>query len=203
MALLDWTRPDNGLRIDGDGVRLRPARASDYSEWRDLRARSRDFLQPWEPVWPLDDLTRSAFRRRLSAYARDMELGQAYPFFVVRAVDDALVGGITLSNVRRGVAQTGSVGYWIGQPFARRGHILSAVRALSGFAFRSLALHRLEAACIPSNTPSRSLLKRAGFTEEGYAQAYLKINGVWRDHVLFGMVSPLSGNHGPDEFASV
>lgn len=203
MALLDWIAPESALRVEGEGVRLRPPRASDYGEWRELRAASREFLQPWEPTWPADDLTRAAFRRRLAAYARDREAGTAYPFFVYRSSDDALTGGITLSNVRRGVAQMGSVGYWCGKPFARQGQTLAAVRALTLFAFRSLALHRLEAACLPHNVASRTLLNRAGFREEGLAQAYLKINGVWRDHVLFGLVSPLRGPEGPDEGVSV
>jgi ribosomal-protein-alanine N-acetyltransferase len=203
MALLDWIAPESGLRVEGEGVCLRPPRASDYAEWRELRAASRAFLQPWEPTWPADDLSRAAFRRRLLAYARDREVGAAYPFFVLRSSDEALTGGITLSNVRRGVAQMGSVGYWCGRPFTRQGHTLAAVRALSQFAFRTLALHRIEAACIPDNAPSRRLLVKAGFVEEGYAKAYLKINGAWRDHVLFGLVSPLSGPEGPDEGISV
>jgi ribosomal-protein-alanine N-acetyltransferase len=191
MALLEWIGAESGLRIDGEQVRLRPPRTSDYAEWRDLRAVSREFLQPWEPTWPADDLTRAAFRRRLTAYARDREAGLAHPFFVFRQRDEALVGGITLSNIRRGVAQMGSVGYWCGKPHARNGYTLDAVKTLIGFAFRSLALHRLEAACLPQNDPSRRLLGKAGFVEEGYAKAYLKINGVWRDHVLFGLTSPL------------
>jgi ribosomal-protein-alanine N-acetyltransferase len=203
MALLDWIAPESGLRVEGRGVHLRPPRAADYAEWRELRAASRTFLQPWEPTWPADDLSRAAFRRRLLAYARDREAGAAYPFFVIRSSDDALTGGITLSNVRRGVAQMGSVGYWCGRPFTRQGHTLAAVRALSEFAFRTLALHRLEAACIPDNGPSRRLLVKAGFSEEGYARSYLKINGVWRDHVLFGLMTPLSGHEGPDEGVSV
>ncbi|HET6971082.1 MAG TPA: GNAT family protein [Phenylobacterium sp.] len=203
MALLDWIAPESGLRIEGEGVVLRPPRAADFQEWRELRAQSRAFLQPWEPTWPADDLSRAAFRRRLLAYARDREAGLAYPFFVFRAEDDALTGGITLSNVRRGVAQMGAVGYWCGRPYARQGLTLAAVRALCEFSFRTLALHRLEAACIPDNAPSRSLLKKAGFAEEGFAQAYLKINGVWRDHVLFGRVSPYRGPDGPDEGVSV
>ncbi|RAK60048.1 30S ribosomal protein S5 alanine N-acetyltransferase [Phenylobacterium hankyongense] len=203
MALLDWIAPESGLRVEGQGVHLRPPRAADYAEWRELRAASRNFLQPWEPTWPADDLSRAAFRRRLLAYARDREAGAAYPFFVIRSSDEALTGGITLSNVRRGVAQMGSVGYWCGRPFTRQGHTLAAVRALTEFAFRTLALHRLEAACIPDNGPSRRLLVRAGFTEEGYARSYLKINGVWRDHVLFGLMTPLSGHEGPDEGVSV
>jgi ribosomal-protein-alanine N-acetyltransferase len=203
MALLDWIAPEPGLRIEGEGVRLRPPRAGDYDEWRDLRSRSREFLQPWEPTWPADDLTRAAYKRRLTAYARDREAGTAFPFFVYRARDDVLTGGITLSNIRRGVAQMGSVGYWCGRPFARQGQTLAAVRALTLFAFRTLALHRLEAACLPHNDASRRLLNRAGFSEEGQAQAYLKINGVWRDHVLFGLVSPLRAHDGPDEGVSV
>lgn len=203
MALLDWIAPESGFRIEGDGVRLRPPRAADFAAWRDLRAHSRVFLQPWEPTWPADDLSRGAFRRRLIAYARDREAGAAYPFFVFRAHDDALTGGITLSNVRRGVAQMGSVGYWCGRPFARQGLTLAAVRTLAEFAFRTLALHRLEAACIPQNAASRALLAKAGFVEEGYAHAYLKINGDWRDHVLFGLVNPDAAFRGPDEGVSV
>lgn len=203
MALLDWITPESGLRVDGQGITLRPPKATDYAEWRELRAGSRAFLQPWEPTWPGDDLSRAAFRRRLQAYARDRDLGAAYPFFVFRSADEALTGGITLSNVRRGVAQMGSVGYWCGQPYTRQGLTLAAVGALSEFAFRTLGLHRLEAACIPDNTASRKLLLQAGFAEEGYAKAYLKINGVWRDHVLFGLTSPLGERPGSDEGVSV
>ena len=203
MALLDWIAPESGLRIEGQGVVLRPPRGSDFEAWRELRTRSRAFLQPWEPTWPADDLSRAAFRRRLMAYARDRDAGIAYPLFVFRASDEALTGGITLSSIRRGVAQMGSVGYWCGRPFARQGLTLAAVRALSEFAFRTLALHRLEAACIPENDASRRLLAQAGFAEEGFARAYLKINGEWRDHVLFGLLSPYGGHDGPDEGVSV
>jgi len=203
MALLDWIGGETGLRIEGAGVRLRAPRPGDYAEWRDLRARSRDFLQPWEPTWPSDDLGRAAYRRRLAAYARDRDAGLAYPFFIFRSADDVLTGGVTLSNIRRGVAQMGSVGYWCGKNHTRNGHTLAAVQALTAYAFRTLGLHRLEAACIPQNDPSRRLLGRAGFVEEGYAKAYLKINGVWRDHVLFGMTSPLNMRDAPDEGVSV
>ena len=189
MALLDWMAPDVGLRVDGEGVFLRPPRIGDYTAWSELRRRSRAFLQPWEPTWPADDLSRAAYRRRLTAYQRDMDLGYGYAFLVFRREDNELVGGITLSNIRRGVAQMGQIGYWSGEPFVRRGHTLAAVRAISGFALGRLGLHRLEAACIPENEASRNLLLKAGFELEGRAQAYLKINGDWRDHLLFGLVA--------------
>lgn len=172
--------------LDGERVRLRPARNGDYEAWAQLRRTSHDFLQPWEPTWPTDDLTRDAFAQRVRLCREDMRQGWAYPFLVFRLEDGALTGGITLSNVRRGVAQTATVGYWCGAPFARTGLTLDAVRTAAEFAFGQLDLHRLEAACLPENTASAGLLERAGFTREGLARQYLRINGSWRDHLLFG-----------------
>ena len=119
-----------------------------------------------------------------------MERGVAYPFLVFRQVDGAMVGGITVSNVRRGVAQMAQIGYWVGEPFARRGYTLAAVKAVTRFCFGRLRLHRVEAACIPTNEGSRRVLEKAAFRQEGFARAYLRINGIWRDHLLFGLISP-------------
>ncbi|MBN9319119.1 MAG: GNAT family N-acetyltransferase, partial [Caulobacterales bacterium] len=85
--------------------------------------------------------------------------------------------------------QTATLGYWIGEPHKRRGHMSAAVKVALRFAFGPLGLHRVEAACIPDNHASANLLLKAGFDEEGYAQGYLKINGEWRDHRLFGIRS--------------
>lgn len=175
--------------IDGDGVYLRAPQMSDYSEWTTLREASRAFLTPWEPTWPSDDLSRSAFRRRLRRYAEDQRADTSYAFFLFRKADDALVGGLTLANIRRGVAQAGSLGYWIGEPFARRGLMTGALHGLVPFAFGSLRLHRLEAACIPSNAASIRLLEKMGFAREGYAREYLCINGLWQDHLLFARLT--------------
>ena len=138
-----------------------------------------------EPIWPPDDLTRAAFRRRLRRYTEDQRADQAYAFLIFRTQDSALVGGLTLANIRRGVAQAGSIGYWVGQPYANQGYMSAAVRALIPFCFGSLRLHRLEAACIPTNKPSIALLEKCGFQREGYARGYLCINGAWQDHLLF------------------
>jgi ribosomal-protein-alanine N-acetyltransferase len=174
--------------IAGEGVVLRVPQSSDYAEWASLREASRDFLTPWEPTWPDDDLTRGAFRLRLRRYAEDQRSDLAYAFLIFRSDDNVLIGGLTLANIRRGVAQAGSIGYWIGAPFARKGHMTAAVRALMPFCFRTLRLHRLEAACIPANDASIRLLEKTGFTREGYARSYLCINGVWHDHLLYGRV---------------
>jgi ribosomal-protein-alanine N-acetyltransferase len=175
--------------IEADRVTLRRPQPGDYEEWAHLRARSRAFLTPWEPAWSLDELSRAAYRRRLRRYSREAREGLAAPFFVFRAEDDALVGGCNLNNIRRGVLQACSIGYWVGEPFSRRGYTRDAARAAVGFAFRSLDLHRVEAACIPSNEASRALLEKLGFRREGVARSYLKINGVWRDHLLYAVVA--------------
>jgi len=171
--------------IPGVGVMLRMPQSADYAEWAAVREASRDFLVPWEPTWPDDDLTRGAFRRRLKRYAEDQRSDLAYAFLIFRSDDNALVGGLTLANIRRGVAQAGSIGYWTGVQFARKGYMTAAVRALIPFCFQTLRLHRLEAACIPANIASIGLLEKTGFKREGYARDYLCINGIWQDHLLY------------------
>ena len=188
--------PEYNTQIRGNGVWLRPPQMTDYSAWAELRAMSRDHLMPWEPQWSRDELTRSAFRRRLRHYQREQREDLGYAMFILRAGDDALLGGLTLSNVRRGVSQSTSLGYWIGQPFARRGHMSAAVRAVVGFCFDELLLHRIEAACLPSNDGSIRVLENNGFTREGLARRYLRINGAWQDHLLFARLVDDAVNRG-------
>ena len=170
-------------------VVLRPPRMADYENWAQLRQESRKFLTPWEPTWPADDLTRSGFRCRVKRYVRDMREDAGFAIFLFKASTGELAGGLTLSNIRRGAAQTAALGYWIGLPFARQGMMSDAVRAVLPFGFDSLRLHRIEAACLPTNEPSLRLLRKSGFTEEGYARGFLRINGQWQDHVLFAILA--------------
>src|SRR5258708_6352044 len=146
---------------------------------------------PRSTLFPYTTLfrSRSAFRRRLRRYAEDQRADSSYAFFLFRKSDHALVGGLTLANIRRGVAQAGSLGYWTGEPFARRGLMSGAVSALVPFAFSSLRLHRIEAACIPTNAASIRVVGRSSFVREGYAREYLCINGMWQDHLLFARLS--------------
>ena len=186
FPLLFLARPEP-FRLSGERVFLRLPERSDYEAWASLRARSRNFLTPWEPSWPADALGRASFRARVTRYAEDWRTDQAYNLFIF-AHDETLIGGIGLSNLRRGVSETASLGYWVGEPFARQGYMTAALPLVLAFAFERLGLHRVEAACLPNNTPSRSLLVRAGFRQEGYARQYLCIEGKWQDHLLFAMV---------------
>jgi ribosomal-protein-alanine N-acetyltransferase len=170
------------------GVFLRPPHMGDYLEWAELRALSRNHLVPWEPQWSRDELTRDAFRRRVRHYQREQREDLGYAFFIFREFDEVLLGGLTLSNVRRGVTQAASVGYWMGLPYTRQGHMTNALGGAMRFAFEDLKLHRLEAACMPHNEASIRVLERNGFRREGLARRYLKIDGEWQDHLLFAIL---------------
>jgi [ribosomal protein S5]-alanine N-acetyltransferase len=180
--------PEGAQSLEGRGVWLRPPHMNDYAAWAQLRALSREHLKPWEPLWPRDELTRGSYRRRLRHYQREMREDLGYSYFIFNREDD-LLGGISLSNVRRGVTQSASLGYWLGLPFVRRGHMSAAVQALLPHACHALKLHRIEAASQPDNTASMRVLERCGFVSEGHARKYLKINGEWQDHVLYAFLA--------------
>jgi ribosomal-protein-alanine N-acetyltransferase len=178
-----WLR--RKLRIETERMTLRLPQHGDYPAWAALRRDSADFLVPWEPAWAEDHLSRRAFTNRVHWSARAEAAGSALPLFMVRRADETLLGAITLDNIRGGPAQAGTLGYWIGQPFARQGYMREAIAAVVYHAFVTMDLSRIEAACLPENVASRGLLEKCGFKFEGVAQSYLQINGRWRNHVLY------------------
>lgn len=199
---------DTSPIVRGRQVVLRVPQMSDFAAWAELRARSRDHLVPWEPAWARDELTRSAYRRRVRHYNKEAREDLGYAFFIfaqghstiARAAggrwghlvdtDSAtLAGGITLSNIRRGATQAGTLGYWLGVPHVGRGLMTDALESLIPFAFDVLRLHRIEAAVMPANTASLKLLEKAGFKREGVARRYLNIRGQWEDHVICSLIA--------------
>jgi len=189
MPLLPSLTRGSGPVLTGRDLYLRHPDPQDYDAWAMVREESRDHLMPWEPTWAVDEHSRAAFRRRLQRHAREIREDQAYPFFVFAKADGALLGGVTVSNVRRGVAQAASIGYWIGVRFKGQGVMTQAVAVLVPHLHGALGMHRIEAACIPDNGASKRVLLKNGFREEGLARSYLKIAGTWRDHALFGRVA--------------
>ena len=183
------TVPEPQTVIPGRTVYLRSPSMNDYAAWSTLRAESRAFLAPWEPLWPPDDLTRGAFKRRVRRYMKEAREDMGYAFLLFRTADQALMGGLSLAYVRRGVAQACSLGYWMGAAYAGKGYMTEGVRTVLPYAFSTLRLHRMEAACLPNNAASIRLLEKAGFRREGYARRYLCINGAWRDHLLFARLA--------------
>ena len=177
--------PRRKTRIETERLTLRQPQLSDFREWSALREQSADFLVPWEPQWASDHLSRKGFTNRVYWAQRSISAGSAVPLFLVRREDEVLLGAITLDNIRRGPAQSGTLGYWVGAPYARQGYMREAIAGMVHHAFERLDLSRLEAACLPENQASRRLLEKCGFKYEGVAQSYLQINGRWRTHVLY------------------
>ena len=174
--------------LTGERVMLRMPVSSDYPEWAKLRHESRAFLEPWEPTWAPDELEKSAWRFRLRRYREDFSRGTTIAFFIFDAKSGALLGGVTLGNIRHGVSKSGHIGYWIGEKYAGQGYMGDALRLLARHAFENMRLHRIEAACIPGNRRSIRVLEKAGFTREGLLRSYLKINGDWQDHYLYALI---------------
>jgi ribosomal-protein-alanine N-acetyltransferase len=186
-------RPPLETQLVGPRVILRRGDPADWRSWRAMRELSRPFLVPWEPRWPPNALTYNHFCSLLRRQWREWRQGKGYAFFIFLKNENeeagALIGGITLSDVHRGIAQKATLGYWVGEPYTARGYMTEAARIVCAFAFGTLQLNRIEASCLPHNEPSKRLLRRLGFEEEGYAKAYLQINGRWEDHLLWGKTS--------------
>ncbi|NDV85954.1 GNAT family N-acetyltransferase [Aurantimonas aggregata] len=189
MSVLDLLNGPQFPSLEGDGVMLRMPRRTDYVAWKELRAESRDFLRPWEPLWMADELSWESYRLRLRRYGLEAREGASFTFFIFDADGVTLYGGITAGLIRRGVAQSCMLGYWIGQRYAGAGLMQRAVEAIKLFVFDIQALHRIEAACLPSNARSIRLLEKCGFHREGHLRNYLKIAGRWEDHYLYALLA--------------
>ena len=170
-------------------VVLRAATPADYPAWSALREESRAHLTEWEEAWTPEQADAAAFKRRLRIYDRDRRRGGGLFLLAFRLHDNALVGGVTLSNIRYGASRSGLVGYWVGAAYARQGYGTAAVSALAAHAFEAIELNRLVAACQPGNIASQKLLDRCGFRREGLARDYLMINGQWRDHYIYALTA--------------
>ena len=184
-----WSSPAPMVTLRGSRVVLRLPQMRDYDAWYTLRRASQDFLRPYEPRWTELDLTRRVFSMRVRRARQEAEEGTDYTFFIFleNGRQQQLVGGITLSNIRRRAAQFVNLGYWMGETYAGKGLMTEAVGVVLPFIFEVLDLHRVHAAFLPTNMASRRVLEKNGFVEEGYAERYLQINGRWEDHVLMGL----------------
>lgn len=211
-----YPKPPLGGCIFGSRVVLRIGETTDWKSWRAARESSRDFLIPWEPSWPSRALSSDHFSSQLRRHWKEWREGKGYAFQICLknrgSVLDCLselplykhsmpreilaecrslsvIGGIALNDVERGIGQKGVLGYWIDRNHSGQGLMKEAALLVCNFAFDVLMLHRIEASCMPENEPSRRLLSSLGFKQEGFADKYLKINGEWRDHILWGKVN--------------
>ncbi|HEX2039013.1 MAG TPA: GNAT family protein [Acidimicrobiales bacterium] len=177
------------LELHGRRVLLRPLATTDFAEWQAVRRRNRDWLTKWEPIASpgAPDVVEDpkAFAARCGARERERQLGTGYAFGIF--VVDRFAGEMNLSNVSRGAMQSCTVGYWIDEELAGRGYVPEALVAALRFAFEDLGLHRVEVGIIPRNQASRRVVEKLGIRDEGLAERFLQINGVWEDHIRYGI----------------
>ena len=189
--MLKRVTPNTEIATQGASVPLvlRHPRWADYEAWATIRRRDAAHLRPWEPEWTDAHLSRGSYRLRLNRFRKMVQGDRAYPFHVFRADTDELIGAANLTHVERGAAHSAKLGYWIARDHQGRGHAKASVRALTRFAFDTLALHRVEAAVQPDNAPSISVLEATGFRPEGRARGLLRIDGAWADHEVYARLA--------------
>ena len=175
----------NSLELNGDNVLLRPPLYSDWTNWSKVREKNKLYLQPWEPLWSPGELERSSFVKRVRMFEKFSTNDEAYSFLIFKNEYAEFIGELNISNIQRGIIQSCSIGYWIAKKYEGLGMMSESLELVKSFIFNQLKLHRIEAACLPHNSPSLKVLLKNGFKIEGTARKLLKINNKWQDHTVF------------------
>lgn len=177
--------------LSGRRIVLRPLVLEDFPQWREVRRRNTDWLVKWEPLRvagaPDPVESRDAFAIRCGARQRERQLGTGYGYGIF--VGGAFAGEINLSIVQRGPFQSSYLGYWIDERHAGQGYMPEAVVCVLRAAFENLGLHRVQISIIPRNTASRRVVEKLEIRNEGLAERYLEINGVWEDHYRYAITA--------------
>jgi len=189
MSFLNaYSLKKNLFEITGQKVILRPPQYSDWKAWADERKKNKLYLQPWEPLWSINELERSSFVKRVRMFERLSHNDQAYSFLIYKSDNEDFIGEVNISNVQRGIIQSCTIGYWIAKDCEGKGMMSESLELVKEFIFNELKLHRIEAACLPHNIPSLKLLLKNGFIKEGTARKLLKINDKWQDHTVLSFI---------------
>ncbi len=182
-------RAPYNIKFEGKTIILRMPDVGDCQAWTKLRELSASFLMPWEPLWPHDAVSSSFYMRQWRRFSRRWIQDREYAFLIFRrqpnGQEGGLLGGITITDIKRSVYQVGTLGYWMGAPFAGQGVMREAISLLLPFAYQQLGLHRLEATVMPENERSIRLLRSLGFREVGLSKQNMQIEGAWRDQIIF------------------
>ena len=168
-------------KLVGRRVFLRPPKASDCDEFIALNLRSARFHRGL--------VTPPRTQKHFATYLKRSRRFDTRCFFICRKVDGMIVGTITVSHMLYGALRSAYVGYYVGMPYAGQGYMTEPLRLVLRYAFRHLKLHRVEANIQPGNAASIALVKRAGFTREGFSRRYLKVSGRWRDHERWALLA--------------
>ena len=159
---------------------------ADAAELAALLTANRDHLAPYEPYRDDDYFTADGQRQVIEDVLRQYDQDGAFPQVIVE--DGRIAGRVTLSTIVRGPFQSASLGYWVDGRAGGRGLATAAVAETVRIAFRELGLHRIDASTLVDNVRSQRVLAKNGFQQYGLAPRYLKIDGDWRDHILYQLL---------------
>ena len=171
---------DKNLKLKGKKIFLRYPRAEDFAEYTKLAKASEKFHR--------NLMKMSKTREEFDGFLERNKKDENETFLICRANDGAIAGMINLSQIFRAGFQNAYLGYGLGVNFIGKGFMNEAIALVLRFAFKDLKLHRIEANVQPGNLPSIAVLKRNGFTKEGFSRRYLKIGGRWRDHERWAII---------------
>jgi ribosomal-protein-alanine N-acetyltransferase len=172
-------------------LRLREIGEDDAEEMLAYRIRNREHLERWEGSGEGDAYYTLHAVERAIAWWRAERMTRSAVRFIVRPLDEAvIVAKMNVFQIVRGAMQSGTIGYSVDAAYEGRGIMREAAEAVLAYAYDVLGLHRIAANYQPHNLRSAMLLRRLGFSVEGYARDFLFIDGAWRDHVLTARYNP-------------
>jgi ribosomal-protein-alanine N-acetyltransferase len=191
-----WPKSVGPLRVPAGLVRLRPVRLRDGAVWSRLRLADRAHLEPWEPVaeasWEVRHAL-SSWPSICSGLRAEARKGRMLPYAI--ELDGEFCGQLTIGNVTHGALRSAWIGYWVTKERNGGGVATGALALGLDHGFGPVGLHRIEATVRPENAPSRAVLAKARFREEGLLKRYLEVDGAWRDHLLVAItVEELAGS---------
>ncbi len=154
------------------------------------RQENRQHLTRWEPTRSLRFYTDEFWQLQLRAAIREYRHGLSACLVVMNKEEDEVLGVCNFTNIIRGTFEACHLGYGIAEKHQGQGLMVEVLTHSTQFVFQELALHRIMANYMPRNERSAAVLKRLGFEIEGQARQYLKIDGIWEDHVLTSLINP-------------
>lgn len=182
------------VTVSWGDLRLRPLVRGDRREWDVVRARNREWLDPWEATNPVPGGSPPTFGQFVRSLDQQARQGSALPFLITERVPgterSGLVGQLTVSGIAWGSFLSASLGYWVDHDQAGRGVAPMAVAMATDYCFRGLGLHRMEINIRPENTKSLRVVEKLGFRDEGLRKDFLHIDGRWTDHRSFALTAP-------------
>lgn len=176
------------ILIETQRLYVRSLTLHDCAAWLQARTKNYSYLQEREPIWDMDSLTYQAYYRLINDLMSSFTIGNYYSFGVFHKETNAVMGGFEISNIMYWPKQSATIGYWIGQEHSRQGYATEVLANVAHWAFKQFNLVKIEAGTMLSNIASQTVLKKAGFSHEGHSRSYGEINGVYEDHLLWGLI---------------